>query len=119
MEVRRSIALRARLVLFAMSMALAIVLCFGTNWLAGYADERAPRWLLQCATLVVAAALVALVRRYARRAFESARTGRKVRIRWHTSDRAAIANDCPHAWLVQLHLELQGLRCDEVFTSEM
>lgn len=119
MEVHRSIALRARLVLFSMSMALAIVLCFGTDWLAGLVDERAPRWILQCATLTMAAALIAVARRYARRAFESATVARKVRIFWQASERAAIAKDCPRAWLVQLHLELQGLRCDEAFPSEL
>jgi hypothetical protein len=119
MEVHRSIAWRARLVLFSMSMALAIVLCFGTDWLAGLADEPAPRWILQCATLLMAAALIAVARWYARRAFESARVTRKVQVRWQATESAAIAMDCPRAWLVQLHLELQGLRCDEVFTSEI
>ncbi|CAB3760499.1 hypothetical protein [Paraburkholderia solisilvae] len=119
MEVHRSIALRARLVLFSMSMVLAIFFCFGTDWLAGLADERAPRWILQCATLTMAAALIAVAQRYARRAFESATVARKVQVLWQASESAAIAKDCPRAWLVQLHLELQGLRCDEVFTPEI
>ncbi|WP_193100168.1 hypothetical protein [Burkholderia sp. Z1] len=106
-------ALRAHVVLLSISSAIAMVPCFGIALLpeqfGGGTFEPSYR-----AGVVVLAALVMLWLHWcARRAFRSALQARKIRLTPTGPFAALIARDCPRAWLVQLHLELRGLRCGE------
>jgi hypothetical protein len=54
---------------------------------------------------------VIALRWHARRAFDVARQAHKVQLIETHGLEALIDDDCPFAWLVQLHLELRGHPC--------
>jgi uncharacterized membrane protein len=106
-------ALRANVVLFSVSTAIAMVPCVGVPLLFGLLDDGTPALPRQGGIFVFASLVVLLLRWNARRAFYSALQAKKVRLAQKEHLPALIAGDCPRAWLVQLHLELRGFRCGE------
>jgi hypothetical protein len=106
-------AVRANIVLFSVSTALAMTLCFGAGLLLGLLDDDTPALPYQGGIFLLASAVMLLLRWIARRAFDSALQAKRVRLGHRDHLPALIASDCPRAWLVQLHLELRGVRCVE------
>lgn len=106
-------AVRANVVLFSVSSTIALVPCLGAGLLFGLPDDGPADLPWQGGILVFASLIALLLRWNARRAFDSALQVKKVRFAQKEHLPAFIADDCPRAWLVQLHLELLGLRCGE------
>lgn len=111
MNARIATALRANLVLFAASTGAAAVPCVGLILMFGMGDARLSALAYLGGMLVVAGMLTVVVRRHARRAFEDADLACQVQVYEKPAFEASIASDCAQPWLVQLHLELKGLRC--------
>ena len=108
---RLATALRANLLLFAASTGAAAVPCLGLILMFGVSDGGMPALAYLGGMLFVAAMITLVVRRHARRAFEDADRACKVQVHEKPAFEASIAGDCAQPWLVQLHLELRGLRC--------
>ena len=106
-------ALRANVVLFSVSTAIAMVPCFSIGLLLGLPAHGTSKLPYQGGSFVLASLVMLWLRWHARRAFHSATQAEKVRLTRKGHLEALIASDCPRAWLVQLHLELRGLRCGE------
>ena len=111
MKASTATALRANLVLYSVSTAIAIVPCVSLASLLGLLDDGAPT-LPYLGSIFLLAALIMLVLRWrARRAFDAARHAHKVQLIEKHDLEAWIDDDCPFAWLVQMHLELRGHQC--------
>ena len=113
MKSSTSTALRANVVLFSVSTAIAMVPCFSIGLLFGLLGDGTSELPYQGGTFVLASLVMLWLRWHARHAFLSAMQAKKVRLPQTGDLEALIASDCPRAWLVQLHLELRGLRCGE------
>jgi hypothetical protein len=111
MKPRNVTALRANLVLFLVSAGIAGVPCLGLILLLGMSDAGMPALAYESGMLVLAALIMVVLRRRARRAFNAANQARKVRLHEKHGLEASIADDCANPWLVQLHLELHGHYC--------
>ena len=111
MKASTATTLRANLVLFSVSTAIAIVPCVSLASLLGLLDTGVPTLLYQGSIFLLGAAIMLALRWRARRAFDAARLARKVQLIGKHDLVASIADDCPFAWLVQLHLELRGHQC--------
>ena len=108
---RIATALRANLLLFAVSTGAAAVPCLGLLLMFGVSDTGMPALAYLGGMLLTAGMITLVVRRHARRAFEEADLACKVQVYEKPAFEASIAGDCAQPWLVQLHLELQGFRC--------
>jgi hypothetical protein len=113
---RLATALRANLLLFAVSMGAAAVPCLGLILMFGMSEAGMPALVylggMPASLMLLGAGMITLVVRVnARRAFEDADLARKVQVYEKPAFEASIAGDCAQPWLVQLHLELRGLRC--------
>ena len=108
---RLATALRANLLLFAVSMGAAAVPCLGLILMFGMSEAGMPPLVYLGGMLLGAGMITLVVRINARRAFEDADLARKVQVYEKPAFEASIAGDCAQPWLVQLHLELRGLRC--------
>lgn len=111
MKASTATALRANLVLFSVSIAIAIVPCVSLASVLGLLDDGMPIWPYQGSIFLLAALIMLVLRWRARRAFDAARQAHKVQLIGKQGLEASIDDDCPFAWLVQLHLELRGHQC--------
>ncbi|WP_343654142.1 hypothetical protein [Paraburkholderia caribensis] len=105
-------AIRANVVLISIATSIAIVPCFGFAVVSGLLEDGTPDWWWQASTITIAVVIIVLLRWLARRAFDAAVRSGKIdpdSARDHASFN--IPDDCRHAWLVQLHMELRGQRC--------
>jgi hypothetical protein len=112
MKSSTSMAVRANVVLLSMSTACAAVCVLSIGLLLGCTDGADEK--LKPCIIVLASILIWLVRRAARHAFHSALMTHKVQFVGNGLDEALIVRDHPAAWLVQLHLELRGIRCSDL-----
>ena len=108
---RLATALRANLLLFAVSTGAAALPCLGLILMFGMSEAGMPASAYLGGLLLVAGVITLVVRGHARRAFEDADLARKVQVYEKPPFGASIAGDCAQPWLVQLHLELRGLQC--------
>ena len=106
-------ALRANVVLFTVSTGIAIVPCLSFGLLLGVVDADMPALPYQGAIFLLAAPIMLMLRWCARLAFDSATRAHKVQLHEEQGLDTLIADDCPFAWLVQLHLELHGHHCGD------
>lgn len=113
MKSSTSTALRANVVLFSVSTAIAMVPCSSIGLLLGLLGDGTSELPYQGGIFVLGSLVMLWLRWHARRAFHSAMQAKTVRLTQKGDLDALIADDCPRAWLVQLHLELRGLRCGE------
>lgn len=111
MKVTTEIALRANLVLFLISTSIAIAPCLGVALLLGLLDDGMSTLPCEGGTFLLASLVMLLLRWCARRAFDLAIETNKIQLPEQPDLEASIADDCSHAWLVQLHLELHGQPC--------
>jgi hypothetical protein len=109
MKSKTVIALRANLVLFSFSTSIASVVVLTVASLFdfwGGSNEVLP---YQAATLLVSALIAVSLQRRARLAFDQALHAGLVKVNHLAESRAIILPECSLAWLVQLHVELQGV----------
>lgn len=111
MNSRALISFRANVVLLSISTCIAMVPCFGIAKVSCLLPDGAPQWPWQACTWSVALVVMMLLRMVAKRAFRRAFRAGKLERRNAPSRAVHIADDCRHAWLVQLYLELQGQHC--------
>lgn len=108
-----STALRANVVLFSVSTGIAIVPCVGVGLLFGQLDDGIGKLSYQEGIFAGALLIMLLLRWCARRAFDSGVGAHQIHLTEEANRATLIASDCPHAWLVQLHLELRGYQCGD------
>jgi hypothetical protein len=113
MKASTSTALRANVVLFSVSTGIAIVPCLSVGWMFGLLDDGITELPYQGGIFAVALLIMLLLRWSARLAYESGVDAHQVQLTEEAGLEALIASDCPHGWLVQLHLELRGQRCGD------
>jgi hypothetical protein len=77
----------------------------------GMSEAGMPALVYLGGMLLGAGMITLVVRGHARRAFEDADLARKIQVYEKPVFEVSIAGDCAQPWLVQLHLELRGLRC--------
>src|SRR5579864_8908201 len=111
MKASTAIALRANLVLFSVSTVIAIVPCISLASMLGLLDDDTPTLPYQGGIFLLATLIMLVLRWGARRAFDAARQAHKVQLIEKHGLEASIDDDCPFAWLVQMHLELRGHQC--------
>ncbi|CAE6761277.1 hypothetical protein [Paraburkholderia haematera] len=104
-------ALRANAVLLCLSTCIATLPSLSLSVLLGLFDDNAPLLPYRVATIGFALLVMLSLRWAARRAFDAAFEAHQVRLIDEPADQASIDAYCARAWLVQLHLELQGRYC--------
>jgi hypothetical protein len=111
MKLINTTALRANVVLFCLSTCVAIIPSLILSVLFGLFDDNAPLLPYHLATIGLALLVMLSLRWAARRAFDAALAAHQVRLLEEPADQASIDAYCARAWLVQLHVELQGRHC--------
>ncbi|MGH8778042.1 hypothetical protein [Paraburkholderia sp.] len=104
-------ALRASIVLFSISTGVTLAPCIGVALIFDLLGDNFPALVFQTSSFLLASLVMLLLRWHAWQAYGSALAMHKVRAAEETGFLASIDIDCPHAWLVQLHLGLHGYRC--------
>ncbi|WP_341318650.1 hypothetical protein WN982_26965 [Paraburkholderia sp. IMGN_8] len=111
MKASTATALRANLVLCSVSIAIAVAPCISLASLISLFDDSMPTLPYQGSIFLLAALIMLVLRWGARRAFDAARQAHKVQLIEKHGLEAWIDDDCPFAWLVQMHVELHGHQC--------
>jgi hypothetical protein len=106
MERTITLALRTHIVLLSVSAALVTTACLLAVAVLRLPMAGTPPFGLRTALLTLALLLMLGVRLQARRAFDTALRRSLVTSSEVNANGATIADDCPYAWLVQLHVEL-------------
>ncbi|MFL9984337.1 hypothetical protein [Paraburkholderia sediminicola] len=111
MKLTTTTALRANAVLLCLSTCVAIIPSLILSVLLGLFDDNAPLLPYHGTTIALALLVMLSLRWAARRAFDAALAAHQVRLLEEPADQASIDAYCTRAWLVQLHVELQGRHC--------
>jgi hypothetical protein len=99
---------RAHAVLVSIVTSIISVACLAILTLIFHVEKSQRLHVCQVVAPVLALAVTFWIRHTARIAYVAAmRTGKVREAPSHT----AIDDDCPRAWLVQLHVELHGRQC--------
>ncbi|CAE6803780.1 MULTISPECIES: hypothetical protein [Paraburkholderia] len=113
MKLTTTTALRANAVLLCLSTCVAIIPSLTLSVLFGLFDDNPPSLPYHGATIALALLVMFSLRWGARRAFDAALAAHQVRLLDEPADQASIDAYCARAWLVQLHVELQGRHCTD------
>ncbi|WGS54887.1 hypothetical protein LFL96_35900 (plasmid) [Paraburkholderia sp. D15] len=105
------IAVRAHVVLLSVSICIVSVPCLAISEASGALADTGSQWPWQAVTCATAMVVMMLIRALAHTAFRRAFRAGKLERRRSPEHAVQIAGDCRLAWLVQLHLELRGMRC--------
>jgi hypothetical protein len=108
MKVSTAIALRANVVLFSVLTGIASVPFLVIALLFGLPEGGTHVLPHQISIFAVALVETGFLRWRARLAFNAASHAALVEANEQTEFRMFILPDCPHAWLVQLYVELRG-----------
>jgi hypothetical protein len=106
METNLSIALRAHAVLLSASVAVFTGVCLCVVLLLHPSLDASGSFVLRALVFGLALLGMLYLRQRARCAFETALRRGQIGLSDVNANGAAIADDCPHAWLVQLYVEL-------------
>ena len=118
MDTSLSIALRAHAMLLSASVAVLTGACVCIVLLLHLPLDNPGSFGLRASIFALALLGVLYLRQRARRAFETALRESQIGLSDVNANGVAIADDCLHAWLVQLYVELSPVAARRRITSK-